>query len=81
VVAIEAHADEAVVSVNDNGRGIPPDVRERLFDARFTTRSESKGLGLAIVRELVLDAGGKIDVFSEVGIGTTVTIRLPLVKP
>ncbi|MES1204612.1 MAG: ATP-binding protein [Pseudomonadota bacterium] len=80
VVAVEAAATEAIVSVNDNGCGIPPDVRERLFDPRFTTKAESKGLGLAIVRELVTGANGSVEVFSEVGIGTTVTVKLPLVK-
>jgi two-component system probable response regulator PhcQ len=80
VVAVEATSHEAIISVNDNGCGIPPDVRERLFDPQFTTRGESKGLGLAIVRELVLGANGRIEVFSQVGMGSTFTVRLPLPK-
>jgi signal transduction histidine kinase len=78
VVTVEATAGEALVSVGDNGVGIAPEVRERLFDPTFTTHPDRAGLGLAIVRELVASVGGKIDVFSEVGVGTTVTVRLPL---
>jgi signal transduction histidine kinase len=81
VVAIDSIDGEAVLSINDNGCGIAPEVRERLFDPRFTTKADSRGLGLAIVRELVSGANGRIEVFSEVGIGTTFTVRLPLAKP
>jgi signal transduction histidine kinase len=79
-VSIEATDDEAVVSVSDNGVGIPADIRERLFDPRFSTKPEGEGLGLAIVRDIVGSAGGSVEVFSEVGIGTTFTLRLPMIR-
>jgi len=81
VVTIEIDGGEAVVSVGDNGVGIEPEARERLFDPRFSTHPDRAGLGLAIVRELVASVGGRIEVFSEVGVGSTVTVRLPLAAP
>jgi signal transduction histidine kinase len=81
IVRVGIDGDDAVVSVTDNGVGIFPEDRERIFDPYFTTRAESLGLGLAIARELVNAAGGTIDVFSEPKMGSTFTVRLPNVKP
>lgn len=77
-IAVEARDGEALLSIADNGIGIEPRVRERMFDSRFSTKEGNSGLGLAVVRELVGGVDGRIEVFSEVGMGTTVTIRLPL---
>jgi len=79
-VAVESTEDEAVISVSDNGVGIPSDVRDRLFDPCYSTKPESEGLGLAIVRDIVGSAKGTIEVFSEIGIGTTFTVRLPILR-
>jgi len=79
-VSVEATDDEAVISVSDNGVGIPAEVRDRLFDPRFSTKPDNEGLGLAIVRDIVGSARGSVEVFSEVGIGTTLTVRLPVVR-
>lgn len=79
-VSVEAADDEAVISVSDNGVGIPPEVRDRLFDPRFSTKPDNEGLGLAIVRDIVGSARGTVEVFSEVGIGTTLTVKLPVVR-
>jgi signal transduction histidine kinase len=76
-VRVAVEGDDAVVSVADNGVGIFPEDRERIFDPYFTTRPEGTGLGLAIARELVMAAGGTIDVFSEPKMGSTFTVRLP----
>jgi signal transduction histidine kinase len=80
-VTVEATDDEAIIGVSDNGVGIPSEVRDRLFDPRFSTKADSEGLGLAIVRDIVGSAKGSVEVFSEVGIGTTLTVKLPLVRP
>jgi signal transduction histidine kinase len=80
IVRVAVEGDDAVVAVTDNGVGIFPEDRERIFDPYYTTRSESTGLGLAIARELVMAAGGNIDVFSEPKMGSTFTIRLPNMK-
>lgn len=71
--------DFVAISVTDNGSGMTAQIRSRIFDAFFTTKSVHRGtgLGLAIVAELVDSLGGEIDVQSEVGRGTTFTVYLP----
>ncbi|MEV4423375.1 ATP-binding protein [Patulibacter sp. NPDC049589] len=71
----------AVVEISDDGPGIPPEVRDRIFDAFFTTKEvgEGTGLGLATVRRIVVDRhGGSLVVDSSVDAptGTTFTVRL-----
>jgi signal transduction histidine kinase len=72
---------EAVeIKVRDNGTGIPPDIRDKLFQPFFTTKptGEGTGLGLSISYDIVTQQhGGTISVDSEVGIFTEFTIRLP----
>jgi signal transduction histidine kinase len=64
--------------VSDDGSGIPADLLPRIFEPRFSTTTSGSGLGLAIVRRLVEGWGGTIDVESEVGRGTRVTIQVPV---
>jgi two-component system nitrogen regulation sensor histidine kinase NtrY len=63
------------LAVEDDGRGIAPDVLPRVFDPAFSTTSSGSGLGLAIARRLVESWGGTIGLTSTQGRGTTVTIR------
>ena len=69
------------VSVADTGKGIPPEDRERIFDKYYQTdKSHSKrglGLGLAICKRIVQLCNGTLEVESEVGVGSTFTVRLP----
>lgn len=80
-IIIRTFTDEgfAVVSISDNGTGIPPDLIPLIFDPFFTTKEAGKGtgLGLSISRKIVERYGGEIGVESEVGRGTTFFIRLP----
>jgi signal transduction histidine kinase len=70
----------ARLSVDDTGSGIPHAVLERMFDPFFTTKrvGDGTGLGLALVHGIVTDFGGVIDVATQVGIGTTFTVWLPV---
>jgi len=68
--------DEVVLTVVDDGVGIPPDVLPRIFEPQFSTRSKGTGLGLAIVQRVVRAWGGTVSVDSELGQGTTVSVTL-----
>jgi signal transduction histidine kinase len=68
---------EIVVEVADTGPGIAPDAREKIFEPFFSKRAGGTGLGLAIARQMVDNHGGRIEVDSELGKGTTFRIRLP----
>ncbi len=74
---------KVIVTVADNGPGIPPDVLPRIFDPFFTTKDvgEGSGLGLSIVHGIVERHGGTIAVDSEVGRGTRFTVTLPQSPP
>jgi signal transduction histidine kinase len=79
-VGLRRDGSDVLVSIADTGCGIPEDIRARIFDAFFTTKpaGEGTGLGLDIVRKIVEKHRGRIDVESEVGVGTTFTVRLPI---
>ncbi|HEY6839022.1 MAG TPA: Cache 3/Cache 2 fusion domain-containing protein, partial [Geobacteraceae bacterium] len=72
--------DEGYVCLTfrDNGAGIPPEDLEKIFEPFFTTKAKGTGLGLAITRQIVEMHQGKIGIESEMGKGTTVTVRLPV---
>ncbi|MCF8081370.1 MAG: PAS domain S-box protein [Desulfobacterales bacterium] len=69
-----------VLSISDNGSGIPPEVVDRIFDPYFTTKDVGRGtgLGLSMVHGIVKRAGGEVTVKSELGKGTRVKVFLPL---
>jgi len=75
--------DHVVACITDNGPGIPPEVLPRIWDPFFTTKEvgEGTGLGLSIVHELVERHHGRIEVDSQVGRGTSFTVRLPRTPP
>jgi signal transduction histidine kinase len=70
----------AVISIIDSGRGMDEALLERIFEPFFTTRPEGNGLGLASVREIVLDHGGAVNVQSAPGAGARFDIWLPSVS-
>ena len=73
-----AAMDGAVrIEVEDNGPGITEEQRTRLFVPYFTTKKGGTGLGLAIVQGIVSDHGGRVEVQSAPGAGTTFTLILP----
>jgi len=72
--------DRIVVRIKDNGMGIPPHVREKIFNPFFTTKptDQGTGLGLALSNDIVREHGGRIEVDSEPGEYTEMAISLPL---
>ena len=81
IVTLKNEEKFIAVSVADTGKGIPPEDRERIFDKYYQTdKSHSKrglGLGLAICKRIVQLCNGTLEVESEVGEGSTFTVRLP----
>jgi len=71
-------ADGVWVSVADTGGGIPQEQINRIFEPFYTTKKKGTGLGLMIVQRIVRGHGGRIDLESHVGRGTTFRIWLPL---
>jgi signal transduction histidine kinase len=82
-ITTRADAGSVTVAVRDDGPGIPPDVIGRIFDPFFTTKDvgSGTGLGLAISHTVVAAHGGRIDVESAPGRGTTFCIVLPIGSP
>ena len=78
-VGLNAENNQAIISVADTGSGIADDIKGRIFEPFFTTRTsgEGSGMGLAIVKRIVEQHQGQIDVQTEVGVGTTLTVKLP----
>lgn len=70
-------SEGAYISISDSGIGIPPDKTERIFQPFFTTKTKGTGLGLSVVHKIVENHGGRIELVSEVGKGSTFKIILP----
>lgn len=79
-VATRASQDELMVTVGDNGKGMDSTVLARAFEESYTTKPPDKGrgLGLFLCKSLIEGCGGRIELESTPGIGTTARIRLPL---
>jgi PAS domain S-box-containing protein len=73
-------ADKTLLSVSDDGPGIPEEVLPRLFKPFFTTKAQGTGLGLAIVRKFVLAMGGRVEVRTGPSQGATFVVVLPRPK-
>lgn len=81
-IALGREESMALLTVEDTGPGIPPEVLPRVFEPFFTTKaSGGTGLGLAITRQIVQDLGGDITVESHPGQGTRFTVRLAFAPP
>jgi len=71
-------ADGVLVEITDSGPGIAAEILPNLGEPFFTTRPEGTGLGLAIAKRYVEETGGRLDIVSRIGHGTTVRIWLPI---
>jgi len=70
----------AIVAITDNGKGIPDDIRDKLFKPNFTTKSSGMGMGLAITSNIIRTIGGEIWYETVLNKGTTFFVKLPLFK-
>jgi len=80
-IEMKRSSDDAIIVFSDNGPGIPTENINRIFDPYFTTRRTGTGLGLALVKSIILMHRGTIDVENPVGGGAVFTMTLPLNGP
>jgi two-component system sensor histidine kinase PilS (NtrC family) len=77
VTTMRGDGDALIIEVRDRGRGIPEEVRGRIFDPFYSSRAEGLGIGLALVRQITEAHGGKVEVDSRPAEGATFRIILP----
>jgi signal transduction histidine kinase len=66
------------ISIKDNGEGIAPEMQSKIFVPNFTTKSSGTGLGLAMCKSIIEQAKGKIWFETQLGVGTTFHVELPV---
>ena len=79
-VSLAVADGKVTVKIKDNGCGIPDEIKGKLFTPSFTTKSSGSGLGLAMCKNIIINAKGDISFESEVGKGTTFIVTLPVKK-
>jgi signal transduction histidine kinase len=77
-IEVAKNRDTCAIRIRDTGPGIPPEVREKIFQLYFTTKTRGTGIGLAMTFRAVQLHGGTIEIESESGKGTTFLVTLPL---
>jgi two-component system, NtrC family, nitrogen regulation sensor histidine kinase NtrY len=84
VITIESSfvptSNQVIITITDNGLGIPAEIQEKIFYANFTTKASGKGLGLAMCKDIINLMNGTISFTSKQGVGTSFIISLPLAK-
>lgn len=80
VVTTALEGDTLVLSVKDTGPGMTPEVAARCTELFYTNKATGSGIGLALCKQIADGSGGSLDVETAVGVGTTVTLRFPLVR-
>lgn len=79
-ITVRKKEGKVEIRIRDNGQGIPENLREKIFQPNFTTKSSGMGLGLAICKRIIESMGGEIGFVSEVGVGTEFFIILDIVR-
>lgn len=77
VISIESDSENCYVRISDNGSGIPKEQIQTIFEPYFTTKSTGTGLGLAMVKQIIENHGGSIEIEKTSELGTTVLFTLP----
>jgi two-component system, sporulation sensor kinase D len=80
-ISVAKHKKKAILTIRDTGKGIPPQLINKIFDPFFTMKDSGTGLGLAICQRIIDLYEGSIHINSELNKGTCVTITLPLNFP
>ena len=82
-ITTQLEKSHIAINITDTGPGIAESIRKKIFDPFFTTKEagQGTGLGLSISYKIIKEMGGRIDVESQVGVGTTFRITLPIVLP
>lgn len=80
-IVLNTEQNNALISVKDNGKGVPEHMKNKIFEPNFTTKSSGTGLGLAISANMIESFNGKLYFESEEGIGSTFFMEIPLMKP
>jgi len=73
-------SEKIIITVSDNGLGISEEVKYNIFAPNFTTKTSGTGLGLAMCKRIVEQSDGEIWFETELGVGTTFFVELPLVS-
>jgi len=76
-ISVEEDGENVVITVKDNGTGIPTEIIDRIFEPQFTTKSSGMGLGLSMVKRIIDKSDGQIEAISEPGQPTIFRITLP----
>ncbi|MEQ9468190.1 MAG: ATP-binding protein [Ekhidna sp.] len=80
-ITLQQRSGKAILSVKDNGKGVPSELRDKIFLNYFSTKSTGSGIGLALAKKGIENAGGNIWFESKQEEGTTFFISMPLVDP
>jgi signal transduction histidine kinase len=78
ILSARQSGPNVLIEVTDTGRGIGPEVLDKIFDAYYSTKKGGTGLGLAIAKRIAEEHGGRVYATSETGKGSVFTIELPL---
>lgn len=78
LVKVERVGNEVLIRISDNGTGIPEEIRDKIFEPKFTTKSSGMGLGLAIIKNMIEGYGGTIYFETILEKGTTFYVTLPI---
>jgi signal transduction histidine kinase len=77
IVAVSSLDNSLKITVFDNGKGITDEMKELIFEPKFTTKTSGMGLGLAMIKSIIEAYDGTISFVSEKNKGTTFTVILP----
>jgi signal transduction histidine kinase len=80
LVSVEKNHKNVLITVSDNGVGIESKNIERIFEPKFTTKNSGMGLGLGIIKNIIENYKGTITFETQIGLGTTFTVSLPIIE-